>query len=45
MYYRRANAAIVVYDITNEKSFRDAQGWVKGTYVCMYVCVSSFVCW
>ena len=30
MYYRRANAAMIVYDITREKSFEDAQEWVKG---------------
>lgn len=29
MYYRRANAAMIVYDITREKSFQDAQEWVK----------------
>ena len=30
MYYRRANAAMIVYDITREKSFQEAQEWVKG---------------
>ncbi|CAI8057134.1 Ras-related protein Rab-21 [Geodia barretti] len=29
MYYRRANAAMIVYDITREKSFQEAQEWVK----------------
>lgn len=29
MYYRRANAAMIVYDITREKSFDEAQEWVK----------------
>lgn len=29
MYYRGAQAAIVVYDITNEESFARAQNWVK----------------
>lgn len=29
MYYRGAQAAIVVYDITNEESFSRAQNWVK----------------
>jgi len=29
MYYRGAQAAIVVYDITNQDSFERAQNWVK----------------
>jgi len=29
MYYRGAQAAIVVYDITNDGSFTKAKGWVK----------------
>lgn len=29
MYYRGAQAAIVVYDITNDGSFIKAKGWVK----------------
>lgn len=29
MYYRRANAAMIVYDITSEKSFEEAQTWAK----------------
>jgi len=29
MYYRGAQAAIVVYDITSMESFERAQGWVK----------------
>ncbi|XP_061708100.1 ras-related protein Rab-5B-like [Cydia pomonella] len=29
MYYRGAQAAIVVYDITNQDSFRRARNWVK----------------
>ncbi|KAI4879934.1 hypothetical protein NFI96_024539 [Prochilodus magdalenae] len=29
MYYRGAQAAIVVYDITNEESFTRAKNWVK----------------
>ena len=29
MYYRDANAAIVVYDITNKESFAKAQYWVN----------------
>ena len=34
MYYRRANAAIIVYDITRQKSFTDAREWVKGQQLC-----------
>lgn len=30
MYYRRANAAIIVYDITSNKSFEEAKQWIKG---------------
>ncbi|KAK6725848.1 unnamed protein product [Nippostrongylus brasiliensis] len=29
MYYRGAQAAIVVYDITNQESFQKAKNWVK----------------
>ena len=34
MYYRRANAAIIVYDITRQKTFSDAREWVKGEQLC-----------
>jgi len=30
MYYRGANAAILVYDITNMESFFDIQNWLDG---------------
>ncbi|KAI7833835.1 ras family-domain-containing protein [Kickxella alabastrina] len=30
MYYRGANAVILVYDITSEDSFRDVDTWVQG---------------
>lgn len=30
MYYRGAAAAILVYDITNPKSFEAVQDWVNG---------------
>ncbi|ORX95905.1 ras-like GTP-binding protein RYL2 [Basidiobolus meristosporus CBS 931.73] len=29
MYYRGANAAIIVYDITNRKSFEEIEVWLK----------------
>ncbi|VDP66964.1 unnamed protein product [Echinostoma caproni] len=29
MYYRGAQAAIIVFDITNSSSFERAKGWVK----------------
>ena len=38
MYYRRANAAVIVYDITSNKSFEEARSWVKGQD-CVCVCV------
>ena len=38
MYYRRANAAVIVYDITSNKSFEEARSWIKGSVVCMYGC-------
>ena len=28
LYYRHANAALVVYDITKEYTFRDAEAWI-----------------
>ena len=28
MYYRNASAAMLVYDVTNSKSFEDIRGWV-----------------
>ncbi|CAG9484041.1 unnamed protein product [Plasmodium vivax] len=28
MYYRGASAAVIVYDITNKKSFEGAKGWI-----------------
>ena len=39
MYYRRANAAIIVYDITSEKSFDEAKQWIKGNinYSIIYI--------
>ena len=33
MYYRRANAALIVFDITREKSFDEAKDWIKGMCV------------
>lgn len=29
MYYRRANAAMIVYDVTRESTFEEAKEWVK----------------
>ncbi|KAJ2056151.1 hypothetical protein GGH13_007636 [Coemansia sp. S155-1] len=29
MYYRGANAVVLVYDITNEESFKDIDAWVQ----------------
>lgn len=37
MYYRGANAALLLYDITNASTFDDIRGWLAG------VCSSSLV--
>ena len=37
MYYRKANAAVIVYDITSSKSFEQAKEWVDGKRRCQYV--------
>lgn len=33
MYYRGADAAILVYDVTDSSSLRKVQGWVEGSYL------------
>lgn len=30
MYYRGANAALLLYDITNAASFESVRGWLEG---------------
>lgn len=30
MYYRGANAALLLYDITNASTFDDIRGWLAG---------------
>ena len=35
MYYRNANAALIVYDITSLDSFEAVAGWVQGTFLCL----------
>lgn len=32
MYYRGANAALLLYDITNASSFEDVRGWLEGAH-------------
>ena len=32
MYYRGANAALLLYDITNASSFEDVRGWLEGEH-------------
>ena len=32
MYYRGANAALLLYDITSLVSFEDVKGWLEGTF-------------
>ena len=34
MYYRGAHAAILVYDITDLKSFKDLKSWLEGVSCC-----------
>jgi len=34
MYYRKTTAAIIVYDITNAKSFEEAKEWIEGNLAC-----------
>lgn len=33
MYYRKANAAMLIYDITSSDSFYDIKDWVSGKYL------------
>lgn len=33
MYYRGANAALLLYDITNDASFESIRGWLEGLSV------------
>lgn len=32
MYYRGANAALLLYDITNASTFEDVRGWLEGMF-------------
>jgi len=42
MYYRGAQAAIVVYDIQNQDSFQRAKTWVKELHKQVSVSSSAF---
>lgn len=42
MYYRGAQAAIVVYDIQNQDSFHRAKAWVKELHKQVRKCVFLF---
>ncbi len=43
MYYRKANAAMLVFDITSEDSFDDMRSWVMGkTEIFLYDTVYTF---
>jgi len=33
MYYRGANAALLLYDITNAATFEDIRGWLEGLHI------------
>lgn len=36
MYYRGANAALLLYDITNASTFDDIRGWLEGESLVYY---------
>ena len=38
MYYRKANAAMLMYDITSSDSFYDIKDWVKGQFGNLQLC-------
>jgi GTPase SAR1 family protein len=33
MYYRGANAALLLYDITSAATFEDVRGWLEGELI------------
>ena len=33
MYYRNANAALLVFDITQQSTFTSIKSWVKGMFL------------
>ena len=49
MYYRKANAALIVYDTSSENSFDEMKLWVKGksilllSYIIIYDLSINFV--
>ena len=42
MYYRGANAALLLYDITNSSTFEDVRGWLEGA-LAVYTLYGSHV--
>ena len=42
MYYRGANAALLLYDITNAKTFDDIRGWLQGMFLA-FTSISSIL--
>lgn len=42
MYYRGANAALLLYDITNASTFNDIRGWLEGIYFPLVFMFLSF---
>jgi hypothetical protein len=38
MYYRGANAALLLYDITNASTFEDIRGWLEGESCRIFAC-------
>ena len=36
MYYRGAQAALLVYDLTSQESFAELHSWIEGMFVFLY---------
>lgn len=43
MYYRGANAALLLYDITNKSTFNDIRGWLEGIWLQLVSILSFFL--
>jgi GTPase SAR1 family protein len=37
MYYRGAQAALLVYDITSQESFEELSSWIEGNSIYIYI--------
>ncbi|KAG6918230.1 hypothetical protein DXG01_015823 [Tephrocybe rancida] len=43
MYYRGANAALLLYDITNASTFNDIRGWLEGALAMSFFPIEIFL--